>query len=150
MEGGKYSLRWNSSDFAYEFYSEGPKGRIKKQLKFQPIPKVGENVFNVALGDQDQVTGDFNDLAISNNNDRVKVINTVAEAIIGFLDFKPNAILHIQGNTSSRTRLYQMALFARWWRIEHSFEVLGKLGNDWLSFRKGVNYERFLVYKKNE
>src|SRR6267154_2529005 len=114
MEEGKYGLTRNGGDFAYEFYSEGLNGRIKKQIKFQPLRKLGENVFNVALGDKDEVTGHFDNFVISNNNDRTKVINTVAEAIIDFIDFKPRAILLVQGNTGSRTRLYQMALSSLW------------------------------------
>ena len=148
MEEGKYGLTWNGGDFAYEFYSEGIKGRIKKQLQFQPVRDLGENVYNVALGDQDEVTGRFDNFVISNNNDRTKVINTVAEAIIDFMDFHPRAILLVQGDTGSRTRLYQIALSSLWLRIGLEFEVLGKSGNNWVPFQKGINYERFLIYKK--
>jgi hypothetical protein len=148
MNGENYSLAWNGSDFAYEFYSEGPRGKIKKQVKFQPLQQLGEHVLNVALGDKDENTGHFDNFTISNNNDRVKVLSTVAKAIFEFIDLRPACILLIEGNTMSRTRLYQMAISSFWLNIELRLEVLGQLGNDWVPFQKGVNYERFLIFKK--
>lgn len=145
-----YDLAWNRRNFAYEFYSEGPRGRIKKQLRFQSMPELNKNAFNVALGDQDEVTGHWDHMTISNNNDRLKVLNTVAEAIVEFIDFRPNAIILVQGSTGSRTRLYQMLLPSLWLGIGLRLEVLGKFENDWLPFQKGVNYEGFLIFKKIE
>ena len=84
----------------------------------------------------------------SNNGDQLKVMHTVAEAIINFIRSRPGAIILIKGSTSSRTRLYQMKIAGFWAEVSEQFEILGEFEKEWLRFRKGVNYKRFLVYKK--
>ena len=148
MEWGTYDVKRDKEDFVYRFYSEGPRGRIEKMVRFQPMPNFGRNVFNLAFGDWDEVTGKLNDKAVSNNSDQLKVLNTVAELVLDFINFWPNAIIKIEGSTSARTRLYQMRISSFWQEISREFEIYGKIGPDWISFKKGVNYEAFLIFKK--
>jgi hypothetical protein len=148
MELETYSIIKDTENFVFEFCSEGPRGTIKKVVKFRHVRKLGDNVFSLAFGDQQEFTGRINDVAISNNNDQIKVLNTVATTVIDFIEKRPNAIILIQGSTLSRTRLYQMRISFHWSKISQYYEVYGEHGKEWLPFQKGVNYERFLVFKK--
>jgi hypothetical protein len=38
MELEKYNLVKGAANFNYDFYSEGPNGRIKKVVRFQYVP----------------------------------------------------------------------------------------------------------------
>ncbi|WP_425373690.1 DUF6934 family protein [Mucilaginibacter celer] len=59
-----------SSDYkAYQFYSEGPKGRIKKVVTFFKIQN-DPIVYNLAFGDEDSQTGVVSDTIVTNNNDK--------------------------------------------------------------------------------
>jgi hypothetical protein len=148
MEWERYELV-KIADLLYEFYSEGPKGRIRKLVKFQPMQYIGNNVFNLAFGDWNEQAERFDDKVRTNNGDQLKVFQTVVGAVADFFRTTPNAFILIQGSTSSRTRLYQMRIAGFWSKIHRQYEVQGKLKNDWFPFQKGVNYERFLIYKKN-
>jgi hypothetical protein len=146
LEG--YNVEKDRYELVYWFYSEGPKGRIKKTIRFQHKPLYGRNFFNLAFGDSDGSTDRMNDLVISNNGDHLKVLYTVAAVVREFINCWPNAIIQIQGSTSSRTRLYQMGISSFWQEIIKEFEVYGELGQNWEPFKKGINYKRFLVFKK--
>jgi len=148
MEQEKYDIGRNENELTYWFYSEGPKGKILKGVQFQPKPKVGRNVFNLAFGDWNESSGKIDDRAISNNGDRLKVLHTVADVARTFVNLWPDAIIWVQGSTLPRTRLYQMGIASFWKEISLEFEILGKLGEEWEPFRKGVNYREFLVFKK--
>jgi uncharacterized protein DUF6934 len=71
------------------------------------------------------------------------------ENYVDFLESRPNAIILIVGSTASRTRLYQMAISSHWQKTGQ-YEIYGEQGKDWEPFQKGVNYQRFLVFKKIE
>jgi hypothetical protein len=148
MEWDIYGLDKNEDGLGYTFYSEGPKRRIRKVIKFQHLTYPGGNVYNLAFGDFDELTGNMDDGTISNNGDRLKVLHTVASAVIEFLSIKSSAIILITGSTSSRTRLYQIRIAGFLSQVTQQFEILGELGKEWLPFRVGVNYKRFLVFKK--
>jgi hypothetical protein len=148
MEQERYDIGRNEDDFTYWFYSEGPKGRIRKRVQFQHRPELGKNAFNLSFGDWDESTGRLNDRAISNNGDHLKVLHTVAEGVREFINLWPDAIIWVKGSTISRTRLYQMGIASFWKEISQEFEIWGKLGEEWEPFRKGVNYGEFLLFKK--
>lgn len=149
MEWEIYHLVGKAS-FIYEFCSEGHRGRIKKIIQFQRADHLGKNVFNLAFGDLNEATGRIEDGAVSNNGDQLKILHTVAEAVIKFLKEWPEAIVLIQASTSSRIRLYQMRIAGFWSQISQQYEIQGELRRKWFPFQKGVNYERFLIYKKNK
>ena len=79
MEQERHDIGRNEVEFTYWFYSEGPKGKILKAVQFQPKPKVGRNVFNLAFGDWDESRGKIDDRVISNNGDRLKVLRTIVD-----------------------------------------------------------------------
>ena len=134
---------------AYEFYSEGPKGRIRKLVIFTKIPDTDPPIYNLAFGDANQVTGKLDDEVISNNKDRDIVLATVANTIATFCNHYGNHFIYVEGSTASRTRLYQMGVAGLWDEISMDFEVYGLKDSSWQIFKpNGVNYEAFLVKRK--
>jgi hypothetical protein len=51
MEWVKYEVVRNANGLEYTFYSEGPRGRMKKGIKFQLMPGLGNSTFNLLFGD---------------------------------------------------------------------------------------------------
>ena len=136
------------NDLTYGFYSIGPRGKIKKMVKFQPAPEFGANVYNLMFGDYDEMTDLIDDRVVSNNGDQKAVLRSVAKAVEIFVNLYPQAIILIQGWSASRTRLYQMGIASAWQEIRERYEILGKYDNRWIPFKRGINYEAFIVYKK--
>ena len=129
----------------YWFYSEGPRGRIRKVIEFQWMRGLGSSTFNLAFGDFNESTGQLDDRSVSNNHDRLKVLHTVAVAIIRFLEDHPRSIILIKANSLARARLYQMMISSVWTTIEQEHEVYGKHEPYWSPFVKGLNYSEFLI-----
>jgi hypothetical protein len=146
MEWEIYELE--KDEKGYRFYSEGPRGRVRKVIEFQWVRGLGSSTFNLAFGDFNESTGQLDDRSVSNNQDRLKVLHTVAVAIISFLRDHPRSILLIVANSLARARLYQMMISSVWKAIEKEYEVCGKHGPYWIPFVKGLNYSQFIVYKK--
>jgi hypothetical protein len=133
----------------YEFFSEGPKGKIKKVVLFSQVNLQGSVYFNLAFGDYDEM-GNFSDLTKSNNHDAEKVLATVARAVIQFTNFYPDAFIVAEGSTPSRTRRYQMGINKFWEEIEPDFNVFGLSEEGGFEpFRSGKNYTGFGVKRKN-
>lgn len=134
---------------AYEFYSEGPKGSIRKLVIFTKVPDTEPPIFNLAFGDAHPITGKLNDAVISNNENRDIVLATVANTIATFCDHYGNHYIYAEGSTPSRTRLYQMGIAALWNDISTDFDVYGLKDNEWQAFKPySINYEAFLVKRK--
>ena len=148
MELKGYDLTKAFDKYVYEFYSEGPRGKIKKHVQFQPMRNMSGNVFNLSFGDVNDITGRIDDMAKSNNNDRLIVLSTVAAAVLDFTNVKPNAIILIRGSTLSRTRLYQMGICVNLMEINENFEIKGFIGETWELFERNRNYEGFLITRK--
>jgi hypothetical protein len=148
MEWEIYDLKKTRDGLSYSFYSEGPRGRIEKVIEFQWMRGLGSNTFNLAFGDFNEGTNLLDDRSVSNNHDRLKVLHTVAVAIIDFLRDHLRSIILIKASTIARARLYQMMISSILATIEHQYEILGKHGDYWIPFRKGLNYTEFIIYKK--
>jgi hypothetical protein len=137
-----------SNDFQdYEFYSNGPNGKIRKVIMYT---KIQDNpaMYNLAFGDADADTGVVYDNVISNNQDRDVVLSTVANTINEFSDRYGNHWIFATGSTPSRTRLYQMGIARLWKEISMDFDVYGDKNGNWQPFQKNVNYKAFLVKRK--
>jgi len=89
MKLPKYPLASSDKLLTFEFISEGPKGLIYKLVRYQPTNL--KDVYNLAFGDKDHLTGDIDDTAISNNGDSEKVLSTVVATIYAFTDKYPDA-----------------------------------------------------------
>ena len=101
-----YQVEVKDSIAIFEFISEGPKGFIRKRVHYQETGQ--KNLYNLAFGDINMDTGDFDDKVISNNNDTKKVLATVAATVFAFMDEYPDAFIHAKGSTLARTRLYRI------------------------------------------
>ena len=148
MDWEVYELKKTKNGLRYSFYSEGPRGRIGKVIEFQWMRGLGGSTFNLAFGDFDGDTDQLDDRSVSDNHDRLKVLHTVAAVVIDFLRDHTRSIILIKPSTIARARLYQMMISSIWATIEQQYEILGKHEGYWFSFRKGLNYSEFIVYKK--
>ena len=127
-----------STPFLYHFYSEGPQGSIKKAIIYAQIE---DNLFNLAFGDWDEELRRINDSSRTNNQDRDKVLATVAFTALDFTNQFPDVEIFAEGTTAGRTRLYQM-------EINIFFKIEGFVNGEWELFLRGKNYEAFLISRK--
>ena len=148
MEWERYELVRSANGLKYSFCSEGPRGRIRKGIAFQLISGVGSSTFNLVFGDLEEGTNRIDDGSVSNNNDRQKVLYTVAASVIDFLKFRPSAIILIKPNALPRARLYQMMISSLGLDMSEKYEIYGRRAGQYVPFRKGLNYEEFIVLKK--
>lgn len=144
----KYEILKGDSDFYYEFYSEGPRGKIKKVVRFTPLAEYANDYYNLYLGDWLEREDRLSDTIVSNNMDREKILNTVAAIVLHFTAHIRDAIIFAEGSTASRTRLYQMGISANWQEINEYFDLHGFKEGKWERFQKNRNYEAFLLRRK--
>lgn len=147
MKKSKYQYKAEEHFEFFEFYSEGPKGIIKKVVEYQKTSD--ENVYNLAFGDYDDEAKSINDLTVTNNGDSLKVLATVASTVYAFTEKHPNAWIIATGSTSVRTRLYRMGITNNLDEISEDFIIFGYTKDEqWVEFEIGEDYEAFLVTKK--
>jgi hypothetical protein len=129
----------------FEFLSIGKKGTIRKIVMLRNI---GFNIYNLALGDMNELTGGMDDKARSNNGDRNKVMATVAEIVIDFLANHPGATVMAIGATPARSRLFQIGLNIIWENTRDIYLLEGYLDGEWEHFAPTKNYEAFTIKSK--
>jgi hypothetical protein len=142
-----YSYFSNNNFLDYEFYSDGPKGKVKKVVRFMKVFE-DSDIYNLAFGDVTEGNGNVDDSIITNNQDRDMVLATVANTIIDFTNHYGDRYIYAEGSTPARTRLYQMGIANLWEEISIDFEVYGLIDDVWHKFQRNVNYDAFLVKKK--
>lgn len=147
MNLARYPYLANNNFNNYEFYSDGPKGRIKKGVRFS-LMNNEPMIYNLAFGDITEGTDLIDDAVVSNNNDRDMVLATVANTIFDFSNNYGNHYIFATGSTPARTRLYQMGITSLWNEISIDFAVLGFKDGSWQAFQSNINYEAFLVKRK--
>lgn len=140
----QYDLRVGAKFELYEFISQGPKGSITKLVKYSPIEKY-PGLYNLAFGDKKQDSNELDDMVVSNNNDSEKVLATVVGTIYIFTEKHPGSMVFATGSTLSRTRLYQRGITRFLSHVQQDFEIFGLNDNRFEIFRKGTNYEAFLL-----
>ena len=146
MRHEKYHIETSSTSLKFEFVSNGPNGTIRKQVLFRQTDN--PKVYNLGFGDVDEVTGEINDLSISNNNDSQKVLATVALTVVEFFERYPDKYVFASGSTQSRTRLYRIGISNNLEEIKKDFEIFGfNEHNRWDVFQKQANYDAFLIRK---
>lgn len=146
MELDTYAVLTDDHE-TYEFLSEGPKGAIRKIVLYQLI---GGHFFNLAFGDWNEEKQTIDDDARSNNSDRDKVLATVANTAIDFIEYHPSAFVHAKGSTPAKTRLYQMGINQNWTYINLLFRIEGLIGGIFHPFERDKNYEAFLLGPKEK
>jgi hypothetical protein len=145
MQLPRYLYRTNNNFLDYEFGSIGPKGHIKKVVRYTEISK---NIFNLGFGDLDEETGEISDISVTNNNDSRKVLATVASTVQDFTLQYPAAWIIAKGSTPSRTRLYRIGITNHWKEINNDFEVFGLKDGEWQPFEIRKEYDAFLIQRR--
>ncbi|MDR6783766.1 hypothetical protein ABIE26_002845 [Pedobacter africanus] len=147
MNKEQYPYLINPNKISFEFVSRGPKGDIRKQVRYTARDP-GDFIFNLGFGDLNELNDQLDDFTISNNGDRDKVLATVAATLLEFTTQFPQAFVYAQGSTATRTRLYQMAITQNLEEIEKRLYIHGLKNGTWSKFVVGVNYEAFMVLSK--
>lgn len=144
-----YECKISETHLDYEFYSEGPKGRIRKMIRFTLLKKADLQYYNLCFGDITADKAKIDDFIVTDNKDAERILATVAAAIVEFTNRFPDALVYAEGSTQSRTRLYQMGINKYWKEINKNFDVFG-LTEDmgFVHFRKNHNYAAFVVRRK--
>lgn len=146
MKLERYHLKADETLSLFEFISVGTKGSIRKIINFQPTGIPG--LYNLAFGDKHPVTGEIDDLAVTNNGDTDKVLATVVTALYAFLDKNPKSLVYATGSTPARTRLYRIGIARFYEEIQQDFILFGRIGKEFYEFEIGVEYEGFLAQRK--
>lgn len=140
----RYEYKKSSTFGQFYFYSHGPKGRIRKVVFYRQMATLnGFHYYNVGFGDFDPKSGKINDLVVTDNKDREKVLATVVATAMDFTRSGRKFILIVRGSTPARTRLYQMKISLYHDNISQLFEIEGETGSSWEKFERGKNYSGF-------
>ena len=105
----------------YFFVSEGENKRIVKMVVFTPL---GKKLWNLGFGDL-QYHGYIDDSVVSNNDDLIKVISTVAKITYEFSEKYPLRHLQIKPVDEKRRRLYNHVFRRNYDIIYANFEITG-------------------------
>ena len=136
----------SSNVLIYEFTSFGPQGIIKKIVEFEET--ADRNIYNLAFGNLKE-DGTIDDLITSNNDDRNKVITTVAYIVIKFTECRPDCYILFTGSTKARTRLYRIAITLNYQDLSKTLNIWGlheEVG--WEPFNSNSPYTSFLIKYK--
>jgi len=133
-----YPLTPSPQRYAFRFASEGPRGSLAKLVQFSLVEQAGTiPVYNLAFGDVRPGHNEPDDLAISANGDTEKVLATVAQAVMLFLEAHPEAVVFATGSTPARTRLYQMGLARMLPAVQAEVYLLGVAAGEPEMFETG-------------
>ena len=147
MRYEKYDVVASKDLITFDFVSIGPMGLIRKRIQFQKIND--DDIYNLAFGDINAETEDFDDTSISNNGDTEKVLATVAATVYSFTNRYPDALVFATGSTSVRTRLYRMGISKNLEELKERFNVFGMLDNNvWVEYEKDMPYTAFYITNK--
>lgn len=90
----RYEFTAGGDFLRYEFDSNSrPKGKIRKVVRFSPQNANGSTYFNLGFGDVNEQTGKVDDLSVPDNQDREKVLTTVAATVVTFLERFPDMMV---------------------------------------------------------
>ena len=147
MKLDRYELKADDQLTTFDFLSEGPKGKIEKVIQFSLV--YNDNLYNLAFGDRNYLTGEVDDKIITDNGDSEKVLATVVASIYAFCDNIPDAWIYATGSTAARTRLYRMGINKYFAIVKEDFNTFGQKESEWEVYEKGKDYDAFIVQKKN-
>lgn len=146
MSLDQYNLKADEAFMSFEFISKGPKGEIIKLIQYTRLDR--GDIYNLGFGDKDELTGDINDIVITDNKDREKVLATVVASVYIFTANYPHSWIFLEGSTQSRTRLYRMAISVYFDELNKHFNIFGFVENKWVGFEKDYDYIAFLIKRK--
>lgn len=141
-----YTLKPNVAKDAFYFRSEGPKGVFHKLVLFEWIP--GEGCFNLALCVLQN--NKWVDDIVTNNDDFVKTISTVAKTVLEFFEVHPDAVLQIGADERRRLGVYNGIFRRRQDEIQAIYEVHGIIEGRKELYQPQKNYEGFEINLKKQ
>ncbi len=120
---------------------------ISKRIEFTYIEAL--SFWNLGFGDYNPQTNHIDDTIVSDNGDGRKVLATVANALLQFLPFRPEATVFFAGSTDQRTRVYGWAIANYWNDVSAYFtiEAVTESGNV-VSLPTEENLIGFLITKE--
>lgn len=132
------------STYAYAFLSVGAQGTITKVVYFQEI---SQKIYNLAMGDAtDDADKPIDDMKVSNNGDMPKVMATIAQIMVKFLELKPHVSILVEGNTPTKKALYQRIVTNNIQDLAPLFVILGiDAEGNILSFDSQTPYEALII-----
>jgi len=142
----RYELKAGRNLTTFEFLSEGTKSQIIKLVQFQQINL--SNLYNLAFGDLNQLTGQFDDKLVTDNGNSEKVLATVIASIYAFAGQYTDAWIYAAGSTATRTRLYRMGINKYYEIVEGDFDIMGEYLSEREWYKKGRDYQAFAVHLK--
>lgn len=146
-------------EFSYRFLSEGPRGTFTLHVRFE---RIRADTYNLGFGVIDQESAWLDDLIEVRNGDSQKILATVSNIALEFLENHPSDRIFATGSTKSRTRLYQMGInrilpslkgytiagyVARRSYLPSIGAIFSDRPEEWHTFEKSVLYDAFLIYK---
>jgi len=140
-----YPLLATEQNSRFQFRSTGKRGVFEKVISFSLL---NNNIFNLALLDYSPQTGEEDDLSVTDNGDLHEIMATVMKAILLFLEQHPDKIIYVEGNTKSRTRLYQISISKVYPLLINDLIILGQQNEKWIDFETNLSFESFLIAKK--
>ena len=146
MKLDRYELKADDQLTTFDFLSEGPKGKIEKIIQFSLVNQ--SNLYNLAFGDRNYLTGEIEDKVVTDNGDSEKILATVVAAVYAFCDKVPEAWIYATGSTAARTRLYRMGINKYYDIVKSDFEMFGQTQSEWEPFEKGKDYQASVVQRK--
>lgn len=149
MDSPRYPIMPDQQYLSFTFFSEGPRGRILKIIRFKLLQVRRLVMYNLGLGDVESQDKDVVwDDVVSDNGDRDKILMTVVECIRIFFQHRPDSYVFAFGRSPARTRLFQMMISNRLTEIPVHFKVYGLTGTGWEEFCKGRNYNGFMIHNQ--
>jgi hypothetical protein len=136
-----YESILNGKHLMFWFTSAGRESIIKVIL-FRPTSE--PDTYEMLLGDLNP-DGSIDMEMRSNNGDTEEVLSTAAKSVAFFLSDHAEAKVVIEASTSSRTRLYQIAIGREIEDMGEYLEVSGFDGENLEVFRSGRNYKKFII-----
>lgn len=137
-----------ADDFSFfEFVSIGRKGIFPKRISFIPTEYV--DVYILAFGDIIN-DNDIDDLSISDNGDRNKILATVAVVVTFYTGQYPERMIYFKGSSKERTRLYRIAIGLNLDELAETFDIFVEVDqqDQFIPFQKNMEINAFLIKRK--
>ena len=129
----------------FQFISEGPRGRITKQIRFSLL--VNPRIYDLELGDVNEYGG-FDRTTVSNNGDRGRILATVIQAIEVYTESYPTRSIRIRSHSAERSRLFRIAIGANLRQLSASFTIRAANEGRFLPFKMDMDSTKFELKRK--
>ena len=148
MDEPIYPLKNLSDSIVFQFESIGRNGTFLKEVKFNAIKNLPD-FYQLVLADIDK-DNNRSVLSESRNQDMNKIMATVIECMLIFLEKKPTSNIVFSGSTPIRTRLYKIIITKVYDSIKDRFEIQGFSDiNGFEIFNMNHEYSFFVMSIKN-